>query len=55
MNDTLRRIERAIGFVEGRLFDELPLAAIAAHAACSPWHFHRLFAALTGETPASYV
>jgi len=55
MNDTLARLTRAIDFVEARLFDDLPLATIARSAACSPWHFHRLFAGLTGETPAGYV
>jgi AraC family transcriptional regulator len=55
MNDTLVRLQRAFDFVEARLFDELPLVAIAGAAACSPWHFHRVFTALTGETPAGYV
>ena len=55
MSDTLERIQRAIDFVESRLFEELPLAAIAGHGGCSPWHFHRLFVSLTGETPATYV
>jgi len=55
VSDTLERIQRAIDFVEARLFEELPLAAIAGHGGCSPWHFHRLFVSLTGETPATYV
>lgn len=55
MSVTLDRIQRAIDFVEARLFDDLPLASIAAEAGSSPWHFHRQFAALTGETPAGYV
>lgn len=55
MSDTLERIQRAIDFIEANLFAELPLTAIAERGACSPWHFHRLFVALTGETPASYV
>ncbi len=55
MSDALERVQRAIDFVEAHLFDELPLGAVAEHAACSPWHFHRLFVALTGETPAKYV
>lgn len=56
MNDTRERIRRALDLVEARLFDEqLALAAMARAAAFSPWHFHRLFVALTGETPASYV
>ena len=55
MGDTLERIRRAIDFVEAHLFEDLPLAVIAEHGGCSPWHFHRLFAALTGETPATYI
>jgi AraC family transcriptional regulator len=55
VSDALERIQRAIDFVEAHLFDELPLTAVAEQAACSPWHFHRLFVALTGETPAKYV
>jgi len=55
VSDTLERIQRAIDFVEARLFEELPLAAIAGHGGSSPWHFHRLFVSLTGETPATYV
>jgi AraC family transcriptional regulator len=55
VSDTLRRVQRAIDFVEAHLFEELPLTAIAERGSCSPWHFHRLFVALTGETPATYV
>ena len=55
MNDTLVRLQRAIDLVEANLFDDLPLASMAGAASCSPWHFHRLFTALTGETPAGYV
>jgi AraC family transcriptional regulator len=55
VSDTLRRVQRAIDFVEAHLFQELPLTAIAERGSCSPWHFHRLFVALTGETPATYV
>ncbi|MEO8601910.1 MAG: GyrI-like domain-containing protein [bacterium] len=56
MNDTLARVQRAIDLVETRLADgELPLEQMAGAAAFSPWHFHSVFAALTGETPAAYV
>ena len=55
MTDTLDRIERALVFVEAHLFEKVPLAALAEHVGSSPWHFHRLFTALTGETPAAYV
>jgi AraC family transcriptional regulator len=55
VNDTLERIRRALDFVEAHLFEDVPLAAIAGHGGCSPWHFHRVFTAVTGETPAGYV
>lgn len=54
-NRTLDRVQRAIDFVEANLFEEVPLTEIAKHGGSSPWHFHRLFTAITGETPASYV
>jgi AraC family transcriptional regulator len=56
VNDTLERIGRALAVVEARLFDErLAPADLARAAAFSPFHFHRLFQATTGETPASYL
>jgi AraC family transcriptional regulator len=55
VNDALDRIQRGIAFIEAHLFERPPLAAIAAHGSTSPWHFHRVFVALTGETPANYV
>jgi len=54
-NDTLERIGRALAFIENTLFERPSLAAIAAESGMSPWHFHRVFASLTGETPASYA
>jgi AraC family transcriptional regulator len=55
VSTTLERLQRGIDFMEARLFDDLPLAAVAERGGWSPWHFHRLFVALTGETPAGYV
>lgn len=55
MTDTLDRIQRALAFIEAHLFERPPLEAVAARAGTSPWHFHRVFVALTGETPASYT
>lgn len=31
------------------------LAALASHASLSPWHFHRVFKAITGLTPKAYA
>jgi AraC family transcriptional regulator len=53
--DALVRIQRALDYIESHLFEELPLDVIAAQATSSPWHFHRQFVALTGETPAGYT
>jgi AraC family transcriptional regulator len=54
VNDALDRIQRGIDFIEAHLFERPSLAAIARHAGASPWHFHRVFTAITGETPAGY-
>ncbi len=51
----LVRIQRGLGFLEAHLFERPSLAAVAAAAGVSAWHFHRVFTALTGETPGSYV
>src|SRR5262249_7893269 len=54
-SDTLERIGRGLAFIEAHLFERPTLGAIADRSATSPWHFHRVFVALTGETPAGYV
>lgn len=55
MDDVSARLRGGLAFIESRLFARPTLAEIAGSAGLSPWHFHRVFAALTGETPASYV
>ena len=55
MTDTLERVQRVVDFIEVHLFEDLPLATIAGQGECSPWHLHRVFQSLTGETPATYV
>jgi AraC family transcriptional regulator len=45
-----RRIERAATLLSGRLDDPPSLAELAAAAAVSPFHFHRIWRALTRET-----
>jgi AraC family transcriptional regulator len=49
------RVNRAIDYVERHLDEELPLERVAAEACFSPFHFHRIFRALTGETLAQFV
>jgi AraC family transcriptional regulator len=45
-----RRLERAASLLSGRLDDPPSLAELASAAAVSPFHFHRIWRALTGET-----
>lgn len=51
----LRAVNRAIDKIMSDLGSPLPLDAVAAHAGFSPYHFHRIFAAVTGETPGEYT
>ena len=46
---------RAVVAIERDLDANLSLPELADHACLSPFHFHRLFAAVIGEAPAEYV
>ena len=50
-----RRINRVIDYVQAHLADELTLERLALVAAFSPFHFHRVFAAITGETVSDFI
>lgn len=50
-----RRLHRVLAHIDAHLAGPLDLPALAAVAHFSPFHFHRLFAALTGETLGDYV
>lgn len=50
-----RRIGAALDFIDRNLGREISLAGLAAVAHFSPFHFHRIFSALVGESPADYV
>jgi len=49
------RINRVMNHIDARLDARLDLGALARVAAMSPFHFHRLFAGVTGETLAGRV
>lgn len=49
------RVNRAIDLIVTALDEPLPLERVAAAACCSPFHFHRLFKRVTGETLAAVV
>ena len=50
-----RRMHRVIEAIDQRLDQPLDLASLAAVAHFSPYHFHRVFAAWTGETLGDYL
>ncbi|WP_152986670.1 AraC family transcriptional regulator, partial [Pseudovibrio sp. POLY-S9] len=45
-----QRINRAMDYIEQNICEDLSLAQIADAACFSPYHFHRIFKAMTGET-----
>ena len=51
----VERVNAAIDFIEQHLGDELSLDEIAAVAHFSPFHFHRVFALLVGETLGRFI
>ncbi len=51
----LERVNRAIDHILTHLAEPLNLAALSEVALLSPCHFHRVFQAIVGETPADFV
>ncbi len=54
-HDYVVRINRAIDHITRNLAEPLPLDEIARVAAFSPFHFHRIFRSLVGETLHAFV
>jgi AraC family transcriptional regulator len=50
-----RRVNRVVDHVQAHLAEDLTLERLAAVAAFSPFHFHRIFTAITGETLSEFV
>ena len=53
--DYVDRVNRAVDHVVRHLAEPLQLADVARVACFSPYHFHRVFSALTGETVHAFV
>ena len=49
------RINRVLDYIEANLGHELALPKLAEVAMFSPYHFHRIFRAMVGETPNQFV
>ena len=54
-NDYVARVNRAIDFVIANLDQPLKLEDVARVACFSPFHFHRVFNAILGETLSQFV
>lgn len=55
MQDQLEAVQRMQDYIEQHLYENITLAALAGASLFSPWYSHRLFAAITGLTPADYI
>ena len=53
--DYVARINKAVDYVTHNLAEPLRLEDVAQAACFSPYHFHRIFQALMGETLAAFV
>jgi AraC family transcriptional regulator len=53
--DYLARVNRAIDYIVQNLAEPLDLEQVARVASFSPFHFHRVFKALVGETLGAFV
>ena len=51
----LRRILKVLTFIEEHVDEEMDFGSLAKIACYSPFHFHRIFQAIVGETVAQYV
>ncbi|MDD2207327.1 MAG: GyrI-like domain-containing protein [Aminobacterium sp.] len=49
------RIEETVAYIEQHLSEELKLQDISQIACFSPYHFHRIFTSIVGETPYEYI
>jgi AraC family transcriptional regulator len=50
-----KRVNRVIDHVRAHLAEDLSLERLAHHAAFSPFHFHRIFRAITNETLFAFI
>ena len=53
--DTYERIERSVDFIERNLREALTLERVAAEAYFSPYHYHRIFRGIAGDSVGEYI
>lgn len=49
------RINRVLTYIDQHIAEDLSLTALARASFFSPYHFHRVFQAVVGETPLTFV
>jgi AraC family transcriptional regulator len=54
-SDYVKRINMVIDYINNHLEDKPDLDTLASVAAFSPYHFHRVFSAMVGESLGSYI
>ncbi|WP_103068739.1 AraC family transcriptional regulator [Aquimarina sediminis] len=54
-SDYISRVNKALHYIDNNLDIELSLETISKIACYSPFHFHRIFKAITNETLNSYI
>jgi AraC family transcriptional regulator len=54
-NEYIARINRVCDYIERHLTEEMTLGELARVSGFSEYHFHRLFAAMTGETLFAFI
>ena len=55
IKEYIQRINRVMDYIDGHLGDNLTLETLAGVAGFSPYHFHRIFAAMVGETLFGFI
>lgn len=53
--DSLKRMNDALGFIEDHLTEEIDYRKVAKVAACSEYHFKRMFSFLSGISLSEYI
>jgi AraC family transcriptional regulator len=53
--DWSERMNAAVDYIEENLAEEIDFNRVAEKACCSTYHFHRVFLAINGLTPAEYI
>lgn len=55
LNEYKARVMLAINFINENISEKITLDDISRAACFSPFHFHRIFTAITGETPVDFL